>query len=59
MKEGKLLGHIISLEGIRIDPKRVEVINKIDLPWDKVEFQSFLRKLNFLRIFIVAFFEVV
>jgi len=26
MKEGKLLGHIISQEGIRIDPKRVEAI---------------------------------
>ena len=32
MKEGKLLGHIISQEGIRIDPKRVEEIHKIDLP---------------------------
>lgn len=26
MDEGKLLGHIISKEGIRIDPSRVEVI---------------------------------
>ena len=30
-KEGKLLGHIISQEGIRIDPQRVEAINKIEL----------------------------
>ena len=32
MDEGKLLGHIISKEGIRIDPARVEGIQKIDFP---------------------------
>ena len=30
MKEGKLLGHIISNDGIKIDPKRVQDIQKID-----------------------------
>jgi hypothetical protein len=28
MQEGKLLGHIVSRDGIRIDPKRVEAIEK-------------------------------
>ena len=37
MKEGKMLGNIISQEGIKIDPKRVEAINKIELPRTKVE----------------------
>ena len=32
MKEGKLLGHIIYQEGIRINPKRVDAIQKIELP---------------------------
>jgi len=32
MDEGKLLGHIISKEGIRIDPARVEAIQRIDFP---------------------------
>ena len=32
MKEGKLLRHIISQEIIRIDPKMVETIIKIELP---------------------------
>jgi hypothetical protein len=32
MEEGKLLGHIISKEGINIDPNRVEGILKIDTP---------------------------
>ena len=59
MKKGKLLGHIISQEGIKIDPKRVEAILKIELPRNKAEVQSFLGKVNFLRRFIVAFAEIV
>ena len=32
LQEGKLLGHIISEEGIRIDPKRIEGILQINHP---------------------------
>ena len=35
MKEGKLLGHIISKDGIKIDPNRVKEILKVDLPRNK------------------------
>ena len=35
MKEGKLLGHIVSAEGVKIDPKRVEAIQKLSLPRSK------------------------
>jgi hypothetical protein len=35
MPEGKLLGHIISTGGIQIDPKRVCVIQQIDIPINK------------------------
>jgi hypothetical protein len=37
MEEGKILGHIISKEGIKIDPIRVERILKIDIPHSKKE----------------------
>ena len=30
--EGKLLGHIVSKDGVRIDPKRVMTIDKIPKP---------------------------
>ena len=59
MKEGKLLGHIISEEGIRIDPDRVAAIQKIGMPINKKEIQSFLGKVNYLRRFITNFVEVV
>ena len=30
--EGKLLGHIISKDGVKVDPKGVEAIKKLPLP---------------------------
>ena len=39
MKEGKLLGHIISKEGIRIDPDIMAAIQKIGMPRNKKEIQ--------------------
>jgi hypothetical protein len=38
MKEGKLLGHIVSAEGVRIDPSRVEEILTLSLPRSRKEF---------------------
>jgi hypothetical protein len=58
MQEGKLLGHIISKEGIKIDPNRVEAILNIDTPKSKKEVQSFLGKVNFLRRFIPNLAEI-
>jgi hypothetical protein len=59
MQEGKLLGHIISKEGIKIDPNRVEGILKISTPRSKKEVQSFLGKVNFLRRFIPNLVEII
>jgi ribonuclease HI len=59
MKEGKLLGHIVSAEGVRIDPSRVEAIQTLSPPRSKKEVQSFLGKINFLRRFVSNFAELV
>ena len=59
MEEGKILGHIISKKGIKIDLDRVADIHQIGLPRNKKEIQSFLGKVNFLRRFITNFAEVV
>jgi len=53
LEEGKLLGHIISKNGIRIDLARFETIGQIDLPRNKKEVQSFIGEVNFLRRFII------
>jgi hypothetical protein len=59
MQEGKLLGHIVSRDGIKIDLKRVEAIDTINIPRNRKEIQSFLGKNNFLRRFIPNFIEIV
>ena len=51
-KEGKLLEHIISEEGIKIDPKRIDGILQINHPRNIKELQSFIGKINFLIRFI-------
>ncbi len=57
MEEGKLLGHIISKDGICIGPARVQEIQQIDLPRNKKEIQSFNGKMNFIRRFVPNFAE--
>ena len=52
LEEGKLLGNIISKHGIRIDPSRVEAIQKIDIPRSRKEVQSLIGKVNFIKRFI-------
>ena len=42
LEEGKLLGHIVAKNGVKIDHKRVKVINGIALPKNKKEIQVFL-----------------
>jgi hypothetical protein len=59
MKEGKLLGHIVSNEGVRIDSSRVQAIQTLSLSRSKKEVQSFLGKTNFLRRFVSNFAELV
>jgi predicted phosphatase len=58
MQESKLLGHIVSKDRIKINPKRIEVIDTINIPRNVKEIQSFLGKINFLRRFIPNFAEI-
>jgi hypothetical protein len=54
-----LLVHIVSQDGIRIDPKRVEAIETLAIPRNVKEIQSFLGKIIFLRRFVPNFAEIV
>eukprot|EP00253_Pinus_taeda_P012365 PITA_12365 len=59
LEEGKLLGHIISKYGNRIDPKRIQAILQIPYPRNIKELQAFLGKINFLRRFIPNLAELI
>jgi hypothetical protein len=56
--EGKFLGHIISKEGVKVDPSKIEAIEKIPLPETKKVVQCFFGKINFFRRFIPNFVEI-
>lgn len=59
VEEGKLLGHIVSKGGLKIDPKRVVVINEVPIPKTVKAIQSFLGQINFVRRFILNFADIV
>ena len=59
IEEGTLLGFVISLYGITIDPKSIEAIKIIAPPHKKEAMQSLLGKINFARRFNSDFAEIV
>ena len=58
LQEGKFLGHIISEEGIKVDPKRIDGILKISHPRNLKELQYFIGKINFLSRLIPNLVEL-
>ena len=52
IEEEKLLGHIISTYGVKVDPKRIEGIKNISFPKKVKSLQLFNGRIKFKRIFI-------
>ena len=52
------LGHIISSEGIRVDPSKTDAITKMSVPQSLTELQRFLGMVNYLSKFIPNLTEV-
>ena len=57
--ECKLLGFVVSKEGMIIDLEHVEAISNIGLSNYHKAMQSFLGKINFVRRFVPNFAQVV
>lgn len=55
MTEGIMLGHYITVEGIKVDPTKIEVILKILIPKMQKEVQSFLGHVGYYKRFIEKF----
>jgi hypothetical protein len=56
--EGKLLGHIITKDGVKLDPERVEAIGKVPLSISNKALQSFLGQANFVHRFTPNYAEI-
>eukprot|EP00253_Pinus_taeda_P031826 PITA_31826 len=59
LDQGKLLGFIISKDGIYIDPDRINEISEIPFPHNKKSMQSFLGQINFVKRFIPDFSQII
>lgn len=53
--DGELLGHIISQQGVKIDPEKVKSIQQLSFPLRKTRIKSFFGQENFLRSFLPDF----
>lgn len=59
LDQGKLLGFIVSKDGIYIDPDRIKEIFDIPFPHNKKSMQSFLGQINFVKKFVPDFSQIV
>ena len=55
LKEVSFLGHIVSKEGIRVDPRKIEVILEWKSPRSVIEVRSFLGLVGYYRKFVKGF----
>ena len=53
--EVSFLGHIVSEEGIQVDPKKIEVINEWKPPRNVIEVRCFLGLVGYYRRFVKGF----
>ena len=59
LNEVSFLGHIVSKEGIRVDPKKIEVVLKWKPPRNVTEVRSFLGLVGYYRRFVKGFSMIV
>ena len=55
MNEVSFLGHIVSNEGIRVDPKKIEVVVEWKPPRNVTEVRSFLELAGYYKRFVKGF----
>ena len=59
VNQEKLLGHMVSNEGLATDPNMVKAIEALPLPSNKKALQSFFGQVNFFRKFINDFLNII
>jgi hypothetical protein len=57
-KKIRYLGHIISQDGIAVDPEKIEAIREWSAPKNVIEVRSFMGLVGYYRIFIKGFSKI-
>ncbi|XP_070043280.1 uncharacterized protein [Nicotiana tomentosiformis] len=52
------LGHVVSSEGIQVDPKKIEVVQSFPKPSSTMEIRSFLGLAGYYRLFVEGFSSI-
>ena len=55
LKEVSFLGHIVSVEGIRVDPMKIEAVMNWKPPRNVTEVRSFLGLEGYYQRFVIGF----
>ena len=58
VREGIILGHLVSKRGIEVDKAKIEVIERLPLPINVKGIRSLLGHAGFYRRFIANFFKI-
>ncbi len=59
MSEISFLGHIVSVDGIRVDPRKIEAVMEWKPPRNANEFRSFLGLPGYYKRFVKGFYLIV
>ena len=57
-KDCKFFGHRLTLDGIKVDPKKIDTIIQMDPPQNVANLQSFNGMINYLKKFSPVLFEL-
>ena len=58
MEEVVFLGHVVTKEGIKIDPQKVKAITEWSMPTNITKIRSFLRLAGYYRRFVKDFSKI-
>ena len=58
MQSVAFLGHIVSIEGIRVDSQKIEAVKKCPRPTSAIEIRSFLGLAGYYRKFMEGFSSI-
>ena len=51
----QILGHIVSKDGLQVDPEKVDVVKKFPIPKNQTEVKSFLGLASYYRLYVSNF----